>query len=59
MSPSPAPSGSVRSAAVVNEDIRALWRDAGGELTEAEQERYWRLLEEWVAAVRADVAEAA
>jgi len=59
MSPSPAPSGSVRSAAVVNADIRALWSRAGVDLTEAEQERYRLLLEEWAAAVRADVAEAA
>ncbi|MFE3829896.1 hypothetical protein [Streptomyces sp. NPDC059092] len=49
----------VRSAAVVNADIRALWGRAGGALSSAEQERYQRLLVEWAAAVRADVVEAA
>ncbi|MEV7090602.1 hypothetical protein AB0O07_32800 [Streptomyces sp. NPDC093085] len=48
-----------RSAAVVNEEIRALWTRAGSALTSAEQERYQRLLVEWAAAVRADVVEAA
>ncbi|MFB7273982.1 hypothetical protein [Streptomyces sp. NPDC056244] len=51
--------GSVRSAAVVNTEIRALWGRAGGALSPAEQERYQRLLVEWAAAVRADVVEAA
>ncbi|MEU3188865.1 hypothetical protein ABZ707_32395 [Streptomyces sp. NPDC006923] len=51
--------GSVRSAAVVNTEIRALWGRAGGVLPPAEQERYQRLLVEWAAAVRADVVEAA
>ncbi|MFF2522097.1 hypothetical protein [Streptomyces liangshanensis] len=49
----------VRSAAVVNVEIRALWTRAGGALSAAEQERYQRLLVEWAAAVRADVVEAA
>ncbi|WP_078876978.1 hypothetical protein [Streptomyces sp. 150FB] len=55
----PAP---VRSASVVNTEIRALWARAGGAgraLSSAEQERYQRLLVEWAAAVRADVVEAA
>ncbi|MFJ5227843.1 hypothetical protein [Streptomyces sp. NPDC088400] len=51
--------GSVRSAAVVNSEIRALWGRAGSALSPAEQERYQRLLVEWAAAVRADVVEAA
>ncbi|MEV6420020.1 hypothetical protein [Streptomyces sp. NPDC051662] len=49
----------VRSAAVVNAEIRALWARAGGALPPAEQERYQRLLVEWAVAVRADVVEAA
>ncbi|MFC9430983.1 hypothetical protein [Streptomyces sp. NPDC056987] len=49
----------VRSAAVVNAEIRALWARAGSSLSSAEQERYQRLLVEWAAAVRADVVEAA
>ncbi|MFJ8001154.1 hypothetical protein ACIQ7D_29190 [Streptomyces sp. NPDC096310] len=55
-SPSASP---VRSAAVVNAEIRALWARAGSALSSAEQERYQRLLVEWAAAVRADVVEAA
>ncbi|MFD5748148.1 hypothetical protein ACFXKG_07170 [Streptomyces sp. NPDC059255] len=55
-SASPSP---VRSAAVVNAEIRALWARAGSALSSAEQERYQRLLVEWAAAVRADVVEAA
>ncbi|MFF1418303.1 hypothetical protein [Streptomyces sp. NPDC058280] len=51
--------GPVRSADVVNMEIRALWVRAGGALPPAEQERYQRLLVEWAAAVRADVVEAA
>ncbi|WP_181957458.1 hypothetical protein [Streptomyces paludis] len=50
---------SVRTAAVINEEIRALWTRSGGGLRPADQERYQRLLVEWAAAVRADVAEAA
>ncbi|MFF5567923.1 hypothetical protein ACFY7Z_19205 [Streptomyces sp. NPDC012623] len=49
----------IRSAAVVNEEIRALWTRSGGVLLPADQERYQRLLVEWAAAVRADVLEAA
>ena len=54
--PSP---GSVRSAAVVNEEIRALWLRAGGVLTEEERREYEQLLGEWAEAVRRGVAEAA
>ncbi|MFJ4920780.1 hypothetical protein [Streptomyces sp. NPDC088725] len=52
----------VRSAAVVNAEIRALWTRAGGAgraLSEAEQDRYQRLLVEWAASIRADVVTAA
>jgi len=59
MSPTPLPSGAVRPAAVVNEDIRALWPRAGTELTAKERAKYERLLVEWAAAVRAEVVEAA
>lgn len=58
-SPSP---GSVRSAAVVNEEIRALWFRAGGVLaTDGERAEYAALVVEWAAAVRVEgaVAEAA
>lgn len=59
----PAPDrGSVRSAAAINEEIRALWFRAGGVLaTEVERAEYARLVVEWAAAVRVEgaVAEAA
>ncbi|MFC9121372.1 hypothetical protein ACFTXO_16490 [Streptomyces sp. NPDC057067] len=55
----PAVTGSVRSAAVVNEEIRALWQRSGGVLTPEGQREYKRLLVEWAAAVRGGVAEAA
>jgi hypothetical protein len=54
----PAP-GSVRSADVVNEEIRALWARAGGVLTVEQRREYETLLAEWTAALRADVVEAA
>ena len=50
---------SARPAAVVNEEIRALWQRSGGVLTPEGQREYERLLVEWAAAVRADVVEAA
>ncbi|MDX3432430.1 MULTISPECIES: hypothetical protein [unclassified Streptomyces] len=59
MPTSPAVTGSVRSAAVVNEEIRALWQRSGGVLTPERQREYERLLVEWAAAVRSGVAEAA
>ncbi|QDQ10277.1 hypothetical protein [Streptomyces spectabilis] len=55
--------GPVRPAAVVNEDIRALWAGHGGDprvrLTAAQRAVYERLLIEWEAAVRADIVAAA
>lgn len=54
--PSP---GSVRSAVVLNEQIRALWVSAGGTLTAEQKRVYERLVAEWAAAVRGEVAEAA
>ncbi|MBO4257947.1 hypothetical protein [Streptomyces griseorubiginosus] len=51
--------GSVRSAAEVNEQIRALWLRAGGSLSAQERAEYELLVVEWAEAVRADVIEAA
>ncbi|MET9444597.1 hypothetical protein [Streptomyces sp. NPDC006610] len=42
---------SERSAAEVNEEIRALWRRAGGTLSTEQREQYQRLVMEWAAAV--------
>ncbi|MFJ7152890.1 hypothetical protein ACIQVT_32635 [Streptomyces sp. NPDC100445] len=59
MSPdSPSP-GSVRSAAEVNDKIRALWLRAGGTLSAQERAEYELLVVEWAAAVRCRVVEAA
>lgn len=49
----------MRSAALVNKDIRALWTRAGGSLSAAERQEYEALLAEWTAALRAEVVEAA
>ncbi|MYZ35477.1 MULTISPECIES: hypothetical protein [unclassified Streptomyces] len=52
--------GSVRSAAVVNADIRALWeRAAGRALSAVEQEQYQRLLVEWASVAGSEPAHAA
>jgi hypothetical protein len=59
MSPSPSASGGVRSAAVVNAEIRALMVRSGGYLRVEDRPLYERLREEWAAAVRAEVVEAA
>ena len=45
-------SGSVRSAAAVNEEIRALWLRTGGRLSPEQRRVYERLVTEWSAAVR-------
>lgn len=58
MSPTPDP-GSVRSAAALNEQIRALLARAGGTLTVEQSREYDALVAEWAAAVRGEVAEAA
>jgi hypothetical protein len=52
-------SGSVRSAAVLNEEIRALWPHPSVRLTDGQRAEYERLITEWAAAVRAEVVEAA
>jgi hypothetical protein len=60
MSPEPLAYGSVRSAAVVNEAIRAVVVGAQGRRwTVAERDLYGLLLEEWSAALRDEVVEAA
>lgn len=59
MSPDSMPSGSVRSAAEVNERIRALWLRAGGSLSAQERAEYELLVVQWAAAVRGEVVEAA
>lgn len=46
----------MRSAAVVNAEIRALW--ASGQLAAEDVQRYHALLVEWAAAVRAERAAA-
>ncbi|MFB0620450.1 hypothetical protein [Streptomyces sp. AGS-58] len=52
MSPDSLPPGSARSAAEVNDQIRALWRRAGGTLSAQERAEYELLVVEWAAAVR-------
>lgn len=59
MSPYSTTSGSVRSAAEVNEQIRALWMRAGGTLSSQERAEYELLVVEWAAAIRGAVVEAA
>jgi hypothetical protein len=59
MSPESMPSGSVRSAAEVNEQIRALWLRAGGSLSAQERAEYELLVVEWAEAIRGEVIEAA
>jgi hypothetical protein len=56
MSPIPTRFGSVRSAACVNAEIRALWLRAGGRLSAGERAVYAQLVVEWAAAVRAEAA---
>ena len=59
MSPEYASPGSVRSAAELNVQIRALWRRAGGTLSEQERVEYELLVVEWASAIRGEVIEAA
>ncbi|MEU2385219.1 hypothetical protein ABZ606_11225 [Streptomyces sp. NPDC012461] len=42
---------SERSAAEVNEEIRALWLRSGGTLSVEQREQYQRLVLEWAAAL--------
>ncbi|MFD4507139.1 hypothetical protein [Streptomyces sp. NPDC058457] len=59
MSPDSRTPGSVRSAAEVNEHIRALWLRAGGTLSAQERTEYELLVVEWAEAVREQIIEAA
>ncbi|MFE4669247.1 hypothetical protein ACFRI7_29110 [Streptomyces sp. NPDC056716] len=59
MFPDSVPFGSVRSAAEVNEKIRALWLRAGGSLSTQERAEYELLVVEWAAAMRGNIVEAA
>lgn len=59
MSPDSMLPGSVRSAAELNEQIRALWLRAGGSLTAQERAEYEALVVEWAKAVRERIIEAA
>ncbi|MFD5910186.1 hypothetical protein ACFWHL_15865 [Streptomyces massasporeus] len=59
MSSSPLPSGSPRSAEAVQAEIRALLQETGGWLWGPTRERYERLRDEWVAAVREEMTTAA
>ncbi|GHF58782.1 hypothetical protein [Streptomyces thermodiastaticus] len=59
MSPDSNASGSVRSAAELNEQIRALWLRSGGSLSAQERAEYELLVVEWAAAVRSEVIKAA
>lgn len=49
----------VRSAAVVNEEIRRLWPHPAMRLTPEQRARYEMLVVEWAAAVRGEIVEAA
>ncbi|MEU9207985.1 hypothetical protein AB0D27_08545 [Streptomyces sp. NPDC048415] len=59
MSPDFTHSGSVRSAAALNEQIRALWTRAGGSLSAQERAEYALLVVKWAEAIRGEVVEAA
>lgn len=57
--PSTPDRGSVRPAAVVNEEIRTLVTACGGWLYGETRQRYQALRDEWATAMRDEVAEAA
>ncbi|OIJ88603.1 hypothetical protein [Streptomyces colonosanans] len=59
MSPDSLSLGSARSAADLNERIRALWQRAGGSLSTQERAEYELLVVEWAAAIRGEVITAA
>ncbi|UXY26239.1 hypothetical protein [Streptomyces sp. HUAS TT20] len=59
MSPDSMARGSVRSAAEVNEQIRALWLRAGGYLSAQDRTEYELLVVEWAEAIRDEIIEAA
>ena len=59
MSSPPPPVGVARSAAAVQAEIRALMQETGGWLWGPTRQRYEQLRDEWVAAVRDEMATAA
>ncbi|MDQ0954140.1 hypothetical protein QFZ24_008063 [Streptomyces phaeochromogenes] len=59
MSPNSVSPGSARSAAALNEQIRALWIRAGGSLSAQERAEYELLVVQWAAAIRDEVIKAA
>lgn len=59
MPPAPSPSGPLRSAAELNAAIRALWPHPAVRLSDADRAEYEVLVQEWAAAVREQVVEAA
>ncbi|MEU0137288.1 hypothetical protein ABZ172_25145 [Streptomyces sp. NPDC006296] len=59
MPPYPNPSAAVRTASVVNEEIRTLWQRSGGLLSPDDETEYQRLLVEWAAVSGTDVRPAA
>jgi hypothetical protein len=59
MSPYLMTRGSVRSAAELNERIRALWSRSSGSLSAQKRTEYERLVAEWAAAIRGGLIEAA
>ncbi|MDT0610996.1 hypothetical protein [Streptomyces lancefieldiae] len=59
MSPDSVTPGSARSAAELNDQIRALWRRAGGSLSAQERVEYELLVVEWATAIRCEVIKAA
>ncbi|MER6439548.1 MULTISPECIES: hypothetical protein [unclassified Streptomyces] len=59
MSPDFTFSGSVRSAAALNEQIRALWMRSGGSLSAQERAEYELLVVKWAEAIREEIIEAA
>lgn len=59
MPPTPPPDGSLRSAAAVNAEIRALWTHPDARLTDEQREKYRLLLAELRQVERGDVTTAA
>ncbi|MFI8872526.1 hypothetical protein [Streptomyces sp. NPDC055243] len=59
MSPASPPCGPVRSAAVVNDEIRRMMVRSGGRLRPEQRPEYEALVAEWAAAVRGEVVKAA